>query len=175
MRVEVEAALHLERPIIPVLVQNAAVPGTDELSVTIRPLVELNALSVRSDPDFHGDMEKLIATLREMKVESPVPSVWYEQSSTYNPSTFMQEGERFTATGRFRFKTATGTLSMFPGQNFFLRIIPRICPKSIRSSMDAVELVNSGHLSPMADSGSYFLRSVAAAGFSGGGPMRTAT
>jgi phosphatidylserine/phosphatidylglycerophosphate/cardiolipin synthase-like enzyme len=61
VRHEVQATL--ERPsirVIPVLVNNAPMPGPDELPEPLRPLHYRNAAQVRHDPDFEIDMERLI-------------------------------------------------------------------------------------------------------------------
>jgi hypothetical protein len=46
---------------VPVLVGNAAMPNEDDLPDEIRGLAYRNAISVRPDPDFHKDLDRLIA------------------------------------------------------------------------------------------------------------------
>lgn len=60
VRIEIEAALQREIPIIPVLVQGANVPAEESLPPTLQPLAFHNGISVRPDPDFHPDMGRLI-------------------------------------------------------------------------------------------------------------------
>jgi TIR domain len=57
--IEISTALHLQRPVLPVLVGGARMPTTDELPPTLRPLARIQAVSVRSDPDFTGDFARL--------------------------------------------------------------------------------------------------------------------
>ena len=60
VRIEVEAALQRNIPVVPVLVQGASVPGEEELPETLRSLAYRNGIAVRPDPDFHQDMDRLI-------------------------------------------------------------------------------------------------------------------
>ena len=60
VRIEVEAALQRNIPVIPVLVQGAALPKENELPATLKELAYRNATVVRADPDFHADIARLI-------------------------------------------------------------------------------------------------------------------
>ena len=60
VRIEIEAALHRNIPIVPVLVQGASVPRPEDLPETLQSLVYRNGIPVRPDPDFHQDMDRLI-------------------------------------------------------------------------------------------------------------------
>jgi hypothetical protein len=65
VRLEVQTALQLGVPVIPILVSGATMPSAEELP---KPLVQLrgrNGISVRSDPDFHRDMDRLLRRLSE--------------------------------------------------------------------------------------------------------------
>jgi hypothetical protein len=63
VRREVEAALALKIPTIPVPVSNAAMPREDQLPETLRPLAKMNGLPVRPDPDFNRDIDRLLGQL----------------------------------------------------------------------------------------------------------------
>jgi hypothetical protein len=60
LRIEIEAALKREVPVIPVLAQGAAIPPEQDLPPSLQSLAYRNAVAVRTDPDFHGDMDRLI-------------------------------------------------------------------------------------------------------------------
>jgi hypothetical protein len=60
VRIEMEAALQRNIPVIPVLVQGAALPEEKELPPTLRDLAYRNATVVRADPDFHADIARLM-------------------------------------------------------------------------------------------------------------------
>lgn len=60
VRIEIESALERNVPIIPVLVQGAAMPRAQSLPESLRNLAYRNGIAVRPDPDFNGDMERLI-------------------------------------------------------------------------------------------------------------------
>jgi hypothetical protein len=60
VRIELEAALQRDIPVIPVLVRGAEIPDASELPTTLAALAYRNGLPVRPDPDFHRDMDRLI-------------------------------------------------------------------------------------------------------------------
>ena len=64
VRIELESALQRGIPVIPVLVRGAAVPHEAELPSTLGTLAYRSGISVRSDPDFHRDMDRLIDGVR---------------------------------------------------------------------------------------------------------------
>jgi hypothetical protein len=59
VRIEVEAALERDIPVIPVLTGGAPMPRPDELPETLRTLAFRQGTPVRSDPDFVPDIERL--------------------------------------------------------------------------------------------------------------------
>lgn len=71
VRIEIETALERRIPIVPLLVQGAAMPNEEDLPPSLQPLTYYNAISIRPDPDFHQDMTRLIkgieAHLQEKK------------------------------------------------------------------------------------------------------------
>ena len=60
LRIEIETALRRDIPVIPVLVQGGTIPEADHLPDSLKSLAYRNGLSVRPDPDFHPDMDRLI-------------------------------------------------------------------------------------------------------------------
>jgi hypothetical protein len=60
VRIEIESALQRDIPVIPLLVQGAGVPAENDLPSSMRALVYRNAISIRPDPDFHHDIDRLI-------------------------------------------------------------------------------------------------------------------
>jgi TIR domain len=60
VRIEIESALQREIPVIPLLVQGAAVPGENDLPPSLQELAYRNAIPIRPDPDFHSDIDRLI-------------------------------------------------------------------------------------------------------------------
>ena len=67
VRLEVGAALERGIPVIPVMVGGATMPRPEELPEAIRNVAFRNGMSVRPDPDFHRDMDRLIAAIGEGK------------------------------------------------------------------------------------------------------------
>lgn len=74
VRMEIEAALELEIPIIPVLVQGAGMPQAGALPGSLRELPHFNGLPVRYDPDFDGDMRRLIGAVDHWIDSRAMPS-----------------------------------------------------------------------------------------------------
>lgn len=66
VRMEIERALAAGKHVVPVLVSNAAMPLAKDLPESIRSLVNQHGIQVRPDPDFHGDMDRLIRQLRRV-------------------------------------------------------------------------------------------------------------
>ena len=66
VRIEIETALQRTIPVIPLLVRDASIPPEDALPDSLRDLVYRNGIRIRSDPDFHHDMDRLIAALDEV-------------------------------------------------------------------------------------------------------------
>lgn len=60
LRIEIETALQRNIPVIPILVQGASVPAEEDLPSSLQSLAYRNGLAIRTDPDFHTDMERLI-------------------------------------------------------------------------------------------------------------------
>jgi len=64
LRIEIETALQRDIPVIPVLVQGASMPHEEELPSALQALAYRNAIAVRPDPDFRGDMDRLISGIQ---------------------------------------------------------------------------------------------------------------
>jgi len=86
VRLEIEAALKRQIPVIPVLVEGASIPSVDRLPTSLQGLSYRNGIVVRPDPDFHRDMDRLIEHLRaqiEIQLTSgPLPDVPVPASDT---------------------------------------------------------------------------------------------
>lgn len=65
VRIEIEAALERKIPVIPLLVRDARMPRAQDLPPGLQKLVYRNGIPIRSDPDFHRDMDRLIASLEK--------------------------------------------------------------------------------------------------------------
>jgi hypothetical protein len=67
VRFEVESGLQMGTRVIPVLLNGTSIPNAGDLPDTLRELAYKNAISVRNDPDFSGDMRRLITSLEAGK------------------------------------------------------------------------------------------------------------
>ena len=65
VRIEMESALQRGIPVIPLLVRGAEMPSEETLPFSLRKLVYRNGIPIRSDPDFHRDMDRLISALEK--------------------------------------------------------------------------------------------------------------
>ncbi len=73
VRVEIEAALALGIPVVPVLVGTARMPGEADLPASIAALAFRNAAELRSGPVFHHHLDRLIRGIEHL-VESTASS-----------------------------------------------------------------------------------------------------
>lgn len=82
VRIEIESALKREIPVIPVLVRGATIPASERLPSSLQELSDRNGIAVRSDPDFHRDMDRLIEHLRgqleEQRDQASFPDVHHK-------------------------------------------------------------------------------------------------
>ncbi|HEV2235143.1 MAG TPA: pentapeptide repeat-containing protein [Ktedonobacterales bacterium] len=74
IRIEIEGALRFGRPIIPVLLDGAAIPSPAELPPSLAQLAMYNALVLRHDPDFSADVRQLISALDRLATTFPAPA-----------------------------------------------------------------------------------------------------
>lgn len=65
VRIEVASALKRNILVIPVLVNGATMPSSNQLPADLKPLARRNAAIVRHDPDYHDDMNRLIGIVRD--------------------------------------------------------------------------------------------------------------
>ena len=65
VRIEIESALKRQISVIPVLVQGAKIPLAERLPASMQDVSYRNGIVVRPDPDFHKDMDRLIAHLKQ--------------------------------------------------------------------------------------------------------------
>lgn len=63
VRLEIETALESNSPLVPIIVGAAAPPPAAALPPSIRALCDKQGVSVRPDPDFHADMQRLTSQI----------------------------------------------------------------------------------------------------------------
>lgn len=63
VRIEIETGLEHAYKVIPVVVQNTRMPTEKDLPDNLKRLVARNGCMVRPDPDFHRDIDSLVAKL----------------------------------------------------------------------------------------------------------------
>ena len=86
VRIEVETGLSGENIlVIPTLVTNAFMPSPEELPESLREIVFRNAVTVRNDPDFNNDIEKLISNLSKTRgiERKPLDIQYFEPETVY--------------------------------------------------------------------------------------------
>jgi hypothetical protein len=76
VRLEVEGALRRQIPVIPLLVQGAQLPTSDDLPPSLAAITYQNARYVRPDPDFHRDMQLVLRDLSRYLVPAENHSAW---------------------------------------------------------------------------------------------------
>jgi FHA domain/TIR domain len=65
---EIEAAIQWRVPIVPLLVNGAAMPKPQSLPASVRDIAYLNAIGVRSGRDFHDDMSAVVDVINQYYV-----------------------------------------------------------------------------------------------------------
>lgn len=73
VRLEIEEALKQGRPVLPVLLDDAAMPDAETLPPALRPLCQRNGIRVRPDPDFQTDTRRLIEAARSALPSTVMP------------------------------------------------------------------------------------------------------
>lgn len=68
VRLEIEAALKKDIPIIPVLLGNAKMPAVENLPDSLKKLTYRNALPIRPDPDFNKDVSRVIHAVGKLLI-----------------------------------------------------------------------------------------------------------
>lgn len=66
LRIEIEAALERHIPVIPVLVDGVEMPSEEELPASLARLAYHHGISVRPDPDFHSDADRLLRGIESL-------------------------------------------------------------------------------------------------------------
>jgi len=89
-RIEVEAGIkRLEKQkamVIPVLVMNASMPSAADLPESLSQLTYQNAISIRNDPDFNNDMERLIRDMKRAEdIEEDIAIQYFEAETIHIP------------------------------------------------------------------------------------------
>jgi hypothetical protein len=65
VRMEISHALGAGKPVIPVLIEDTPLPEVAALPEDLQSLLEINAVRVRRDPDFHRDAARVVSGIRE--------------------------------------------------------------------------------------------------------------
>jgi eukaryotic-like serine/threonine-protein kinase len=85
VRIELEAALARDIPVVPVLVGHAPMPGASELPGSLAAMAYRQSIEVRPDPDFHHDATRLVTALRG--ILDPTAAAAEQAASTVTPPT----------------------------------------------------------------------------------------
>lgn len=85
VRIEIETALQLDLPLLPILVEDARMPEAESLPASLREITEINALPLASGgARFHEDLDRLFAAID--KVIAFVPERAELSKTTPQPS-----------------------------------------------------------------------------------------
>ncbi len=83
VRIEIETALQRNIPVIPILVDETAMPEPENLPESLRPLAFRNAAPVDSGRDFHPHMDRLIRDLNDLCGTSATASLGGNVASAF--------------------------------------------------------------------------------------------
>jgi formylglycine-generating enzyme required for sulfatase activity len=127
-RIEVETGLkrlaEQRAMVIPVLVMNAPMPSAQELPESLSQLTYQNAISIRNDPDFNGDMERLIGDIKraqgigaEITVQYFEPETIAILEGTFRMGSPEAPGIPFYETPQHEIKLPTYRIGKYPVTN----------------------------------------------------------
>jgi hypothetical protein len=69
VRIEIEAALQRRIAVLPLLVDGASIPATSVLPASLGELAFQQGATIRPDPDFHNDMDRIIRALEAQGIK----------------------------------------------------------------------------------------------------------
>jgi hypothetical protein len=125
LRIELETALAGHVQIIPALIDGAAVPDELALPESLRPLSFRNATVIRSDPDFHRDMERLVKAIGRPAQQETHRIVGGIDSLNLHPhlvAKYQLRGVTGTITGQvFQIRQSRITIGRAPHNDVILR------------------------------------------------------
>ena len=120
VRIEIDSALKRDILVLPVLLGGAVMPGPSDLPEALQPLARRNAAQVRYDPDFHSDMQRLIAKLQDYFAERNVTTVSQRKTVAMDQPSQTRSGMPLNVKGILRpimFNTLGGALALLDGIN----------------------------------------------------------
>ncbi len=127
VRVEVETALRRRVPVIPVLIGNTRMPGSDQLPPSLKDFAFRNAVKIDTGQDFDYHMDRLIKAMDGILNQAPKPPPSRETKIPRQPTAERQaaaalaEAPRRSDTGsRAAAQAAAGTESAGSGKPFSL-------------------------------------------------------
>ena len=125
VRVEVETALRRRVPVIPVLIGNTRMPGSDQLPPSLKDFAFRNAVKVDPGQDFDYHMDRLIKAMDGILNQAPKPPPSRETKIPRQPTAERQAAaaladapRRNDAGGRTAAQPAAGAESAATGMPF---------------------------------------------------------
>ena len=83
VRVEIESLLARKIPVIPIFVRGAAMPRVNDVPESLVEFLNLHGLPIRSDPDFHPDLLRVVRRLRELGIKRAGKAPYEAQDSVW--------------------------------------------------------------------------------------------
>jgi formylglycine-generating enzyme required for sulfatase activity len=90
VRIEIEAALQREIPVIPVLIDRAPMPGEAKLPPSLAPLAYRNAIEVDQGRDCHPHIDRLIRGIERL-LQQPKPAPAAPSAQPEKPAAIIPE------------------------------------------------------------------------------------
>jgi len=151
VRVEIESAMKHDKPILPLLVNGAAMPEESELPESLRELHSYNGARIDSGQDFRFHMQRLVDSISETLGASDQPP----PTSTGAPVLWRLGRPWIYGAGALILAGALGVL-LWPGASFEWPIvrsspIPDAAPEAIPASITAQAKAHGGFIFPDSD------------------------
>ena len=154
VRIEVQAALDRGIPVIPVLVGKARMPGEAILPRQLQSLAYRNATEVRSGPDFHVHMDRLVRGIEHLAKQETVsqakapkqPTVW----EVAVPGWWFARPAGDSSVEWRKVTDTPARVTVGPGEEYQLRLSPRTSDNQLSglahltglTSLRSIELIN---------------------------------
>lgn len=121
VRIEIEAALHLGKRIIPVLVHNAQMPAETELPDKLKPLARLQAVRLTHER-FHADVQGLIDELAVILRTNPGlrDNSFTKAEPIRPPAFYFKTTETLASVGH----PGEQEFKFYPNQAAYIRLFP---------------------------------------------------
>lgn len=119
VRIEVETALRLGIPVIPIMVDRASMPAQGELPDSMKDFPYLNAAQIEGGRDFHQQMDRLIRSMEQILADQPKQSASTSKGEA-TPSAVIDQADQTEAAQRLAQSSQPSDVAAAPARSVLL-------------------------------------------------------